>query len=257
MYGDHHDPSYAAAADYYAVLQCDASSSTSSSDIKSAYYRLALLYHPDKQQHDRRPPLFSSPAGDAATSGSASGSRSEATVAYEQSTVNPDCSGVVAPSSTVHRGGACADAGLTLSFELISQAYQVLSNEELRRDYDERRAVRVYAGVNAEDVSINEFVRDDDSCDDSCYHRQCRCGDMYEVSQATVVAHIIPHHHHNYASASGVKNPLIDDAYRRCLYCHACFIPSPLSLSLSLFFFSLPLSLSIYLSISLCVCAVT
>jgi len=61
------------------------------------------------------------------------------------------------------------------SFELIFQAYQVLSNEELRRDYDERRAVRVHVGVNAEDVYINEFDRDDDSCDDDrYYHRQCQ-----------------------------------------------------------------------------------
>jgi curved DNA-binding protein CbpA len=140
-----------------------------------------LLYHPDKQQQDRRPSPFSSLAA------AAGGSGSETTVAHGQSTVNLNCSGVAVPSSTVHRGAG-------LSFELISQAYQVLSNDELRRDYDERRAVRVHAGVNAEDVSINEFDRDDDSCDDDrCYHRQCRCGDLYEVSQATL-AHTYYHH---------------------------------------------------------------
>jgi hypothetical protein len=177
------NPSSYEAADYYAVLQCNASSSTSSSDIKAAYYRLALLYHPDKQEQDRRPFPFSSPAAAAA----AGGSVSETAVVHGQSTISLDCSGVAVPSSTVHRGGG-------LSFELISQAYQVLSNEELRRDYDERRAVRVHAGVNAEDVSINEFDRDDDNCDDDrYYHRQCRCGDLYEVSQATI-AHTYYHH---------------------------------------------------------------
>lgn len=173
------DPSYAA-ADYYAVLQCDASSSTSSSDIKAAYYRLALLYHPDKQQQqqqDRRSPLFPSLTA-SATSTTVGGSVTITTEAHEQSTVDLDCSGAAVLSSTVHRDGV----SVGLSFELISQAYQILSNDKLRRDYDERRAVRVHAGVNAEDVCISEFDRDDDSCDDSCYHRQCRCGGLYEVS---------------------------------------------------------------------------
>jgi len=147
-------------ADYYAVLQCDTSST--SSDIKASYYRLALQYHPDKKRlSDTRPPPPSS-----LTEGHG---QSEAAISIQDGRKLDYIWSV--PSAN------------GLSFELVSEAYQVLSNEELRYEYDTRRAVQVHAGVNAEDISIDEFDRDD-SCDS--YHKQCRCGDTYNVSPATV-----------------------------------------------------------------------
>ena len=133
------------ALDFYSVLNCNPSSTLS--EIKASYYRLALKCHPDKRRNEG---------------------------GYEH-----ECSLLAAPTSS---SGTCEAE--PLSFEQISRAYQILSDPEQRIEYDTRRAVHQNAGINAEDVTIDEF--NENGLD--CYYRQCRCGDLYQVRMSPMIS---------------------------------------------------------------------
>jgi diphthamide biosynthesis protein 4 len=73
-------------------------------------------------------------------------------------------------------------------FQAIKAAWNVLSDETKKREYDERlRQVQSIANV-AEEVKLNELEHDSTS---SIWFKDCRCGDRFEVRRYTVAYWLI------------------------------------------------------------------
>lgn len=64
-------------------------------------------------------------------------------------------------------------------FELIQMAWQVLSDEEKRREYDEERRRVQKIAASAEEVALSEFEEDREG---GVWRKACRCGEEFLVS---------------------------------------------------------------------------
>lgn len=65
-------------------------------------------------------------------------------------------------------------------FISIQQAWQILSNEESRADYDKNLARINRTQIFSEEVPLSEFQSEPG--DTTHLRKQCRCGDYYELS---------------------------------------------------------------------------
>ncbi|KAF1325818.1 Molecular chaperone, partial [Globisporangium splendens] len=136
---------------------------SSQEEIRRAYHRAARQHHPDKR---------SVPA-----------------------TANGD---PVVAEAGVETGAAAIDAdGVKASdhcFLRIQEAYETLRDAEKRAQYDSRIAQEeILRKRDGEDVRIadevpvadmtKEVLHDDENGDEVIYSHQCRCGDVYEITE--------------------------------------------------------------------------
>ncbi|KAL3670051.1 hypothetical protein V7S43_005421 [Phytophthora oleae] len=138
-----------AAPSFYEVLDLDASCSTA--DVRRAYHHAARRYHPDKRSND------------------------------------------VSLDST--EGSVLQDEK---KFLRVQEAYETLRSEELRRKYDaklqqddllrkrEQEVVVVSDEVTLTDMRREVLLGEGDDEDEVLYTHQCRCGDLYEITEDEV-----------------------------------------------------------------------
>lgn len=137
--------------DHYQVL--GVAPSASSADVKTAYRRALLLYHPDKAL-----------------------SRTTATLSDADAALETFYAGH-SPSSLIPP-----------SIDDIQLAYNTLSNPSLRATFDAQLAQSPHTHTSskkgsqrpAEVISLEEFQAND--AGDAYYYR-CRCGDSYKITE--------------------------------------------------------------------------
>lgn len=146
----HFPSSFYEMIDYYNILQLP-SRSVSFEEIKLQYRKLLLRFHPDKVLQRGESTL------------SAVNVNEELNVIRSHKEALP-------PSNT---------------FELIQKAWEILSDEEKKRKYDEDLKQYDAIGSSAELVQLTEFdviYEDEDSQTTiKLWKKSCRCGEDYEV----------------------------------------------------------------------------
>ena len=70
-------------------------------------------------------------------------------------------------------------------FHQVQEAYQVLSDEELRSDYDKQKLYEAAKSstINAELVPWNELMQSQTESGDIVYERACRCGGEFQITR--------------------------------------------------------------------------
>ena len=128
--------------DYYETLGCHRSATYE--ELKQAYQKLALKYHPDKRCQQQAPAL-------AAAAGSA------------------------APAGSVEQES-------TQMFITIDRAWKVLGDTDMRKEYDARWTLRCAAQKwpIQDEVDFTDFEWDDE---EQMHFYPCRCGGDYVLSK--------------------------------------------------------------------------
>jgi diphthamide biosynthesis protein 4 len=142
---------------FYAVL--DISESSSPTEIKQAYHRALLKFHPDKRHRSSSVPIAEH--------------------------IQPASDGLSPVSSPISGAGSLEQREI----HVLKQAYDVLSDATTRAAYDASLASRKKSGPRpAEVVSLQEFTEEEDHGSDG-HHNQvrwrypCRCGGAYVIDE--------------------------------------------------------------------------
>ncbi|KAF8314537.1 hypothetical protein DL93DRAFT_2167322 [Clavulina sp. PMI_390] len=145
---------------YYEILSIP--QTASSADVKAAYHRALLLYHPDKALSKTLSPLAASQPRSAQDRESLTGSR------------------IDLPTPTIDE---------------VQQAYTTLSDSLLRKNYDGnlKRSLSDASAQRgsqrpAEVVSLEEFVPLDEDAAILVY--PCRCGESFRISEEQLEADV-------------------------------------------------------------------
>lgn len=143
--------------DYYAILQVDADASID--EIRTAYHRLALLHHPDKQlrqdqQHQQQ-------------TNTTTGNNDE------------DCP--MAAPTTTSAASATQQPTDTRAFIRITEAWNTLRDDELRRIYD---AEMFQDRIDIDVPMVHQVLSEDEvrrTADGTGLAYTCRCGSECQV----------------------------------------------------------------------------
>ena len=135
---------------HYKLLQISPSSSLSSADIKAAYHKALLKFHPDKAVLSSLKPTHH----------------------------NRQCESLDQPAQEEHK--------TDIDIAQLKESYITLSSPHLRAEYDSKLAdERLNNGGArgprpAQIISLEEF----DDCSDGFWYHACRCGGDYVISEA-------------------------------------------------------------------------
>ena len=73
----------------------------------------------------------------------------------------------------------CKTANATEIFKMISEAYEVLSDEKSRKEYDTHTKILLHAPPHAEPTDIAEFTE----LVAGTFEKTCRCGEKYVIKK--------------------------------------------------------------------------
>lgn len=70
---------------------------------------------------------------------------------------------------------------VSIALHDIKEAFRILTDCDLRSQFDSRRDAVLTKGINAREATLQEFSIETTRTGDTLYRLACRCGDYFEV----------------------------------------------------------------------------